>query len=74
LETLKSTVNRPCTNHHKKDVSNSDIIYKPLPEDDPKQRCPDITKAMDVLKWQPKTMLNYGLDETIKYFCTKINE
>ena len=58
----------------KKTGSNSDIIYKPLPVDDPKQRCPDISQAMTVLKWQPRTMLDSGLDKTIKFFRSKINE
>ena len=57
----------------KKTGSNSDIINKPLPEDDPKKRCPDITRAINVLNWQPKTMLDTGLDETIKFFRTKLN-
>ena len=57
----------------KKTGSNSDIINKPLPEDDPKRRCPDITRAINVLNWQPKTMLDTGLDETIKFFRTKLN-
>jgi nucleoside-diphosphate-sugar epimerase len=58
----------------KKIDSNSDIIYKTLPEDDPRQRCPNITKAMDVLKWQPRTMLDSGLDRTIKFFEPKLEE
>lgn len=54
--------------------SNSNIIYKSLPEDDPRQRCPDISKAMDVLDWQPKIMLDSGLDETINFFKSKLKE
>lgn len=48
--------------------SKSKIIYKSLPEDDPKQRRPDITKAKKILKWEPKVNLTQGLTETIKYF------
>lgn len=48
--------------------SKSKIIYKPLPEDDPKKRRPDISKAKKILKWQPKVDLNKGLLETIEYF------
>jgi UDP-glucuronate decarboxylase len=48
--------------------SRSKIEYKPLPEDDPKQRCPDITRAKDVLNWEPTTSLNDGLQRTIPYF------
>jgi dTDP-glucose 4,6-dehydratase len=52
--------------------SNSKIIFKPLPEDDPKRRCPDITKAKNLLKWEPKVTLDEGLEKTIKYFYSKI--
>ena len=48
--------------------SKSKIIYKPLPEDDPKRRKPDITKAKQILKWQPKVSLEEGLLKTIEYF------
>ena len=48
--------------------SKSEIIYKPLPEDDPKKRRPDISKAKKLLKWQPKVDLKQGLLETIEYF------
>jgi len=48
--------------------SKSKIIYKSLPEDDPKMRRPDITKAKKILKWKPEIQLETGLKETIKYF------
>ena len=48
--------------------STSQIVYKPLPVDDPKQRCPDITMAKNLLKWEPKVALDEGLDKTIHYF------
>lgn len=48
--------------------SKSRIIRKPLPEDDPMQRQPDITLAKKKLKWEPKVKLEDGLKETIKYF------
>jgi len=44
------------------------IIYKPLPEDDPRQRQPDITRAKKILKWQPKVKLADGLQRTIDWF------
>jgi UDP-glucuronate decarboxylase len=44
------------------------IVHQPLPEDDPRQRCPDITLARKVLGWQPKTLLEEGLARTIAYF------
>lgn len=48
--------------------SKSKIIYKSLPEDDPKRRKPDITKAVKILKWEPEIQLEEGLNKTIKYF------
>ncbi len=48
--------------------SKSKIVYKKLPQDDPKQRKPDISKANKVLKWQPKIGLVQGLGLTIAYF------
>jgi UDP-glucuronate decarboxylase len=48
--------------------SQSNIIFKPLPEDDPKQRQPNISLAKDKLGWEPKVKLEDGLKETIKYF------
>ena len=51
--------------------SKSRIIYKPLPQDDPKTRQPDITKAKKLLKWKPKVGLAEGLSQTVRYFKTK---
>ncbi|MBI5122382.1 GDP-mannose 4,6-dehydratase [Candidatus Roizmanbacteria bacterium] len=48
--------------------SRSEIVYKIIGEDDPKRRCPDITKAKKLLNWQPKVSLEEGLKQTIKYF------
>ncbi len=47
----------------------SQIEYHPLPADDPKQRCPDITLAKEVLDWQPSVDLNEGIAGTIKIMC-----
>jgi dTDP-glucose 4,6-dehydratase len=44
------------------------IILEPLPQDDPKRRCPDITKAKRLLKWEPKVALDEGLRLTLAYF------
>ena len=44
------------------------IVFEPLPQDDPKQRCPDITKAKRILKWEPKIGLEEGLRLTLDYF------
>ena len=48
--------------------SKSDVIRLPLPHDDPKQRCPDITKARASLSWEPEVALDEGLERTIDYF------
>ena len=48
--------------------SKSEIISEPLPEDDPKQRCPNIDLAKDALNWTPKVKLDDGLKQTIEYF------
>jgi len=48
--------------------SNSEIAYEPLPEDDPKQRRPDITRARTLLHWSPRTDLAVGLEQTIASF------
>jgi len=48
--------------------SRSKIVYCPLPQDDPTQRCPDITRARTMLRWQPKVPLDEGLKRTVTYF------
>ncbi len=50
--------------------SRSEILYKPLPSNDPVQRCPDITLARDKLGWEPTVKLKEGLIKTIAYFET----
>lgn len=50
--------------------SSSKIVFNPLPQDDPKQRQPDITLAKSKLNWQPTVSLEDGLKETISYFKT----
>jgi dTDP-glucose 4,6-dehydratase len=52
--------------------SKSKIIEKPLPQDDPKQRCPDITKAKEILGWEPKVDRKEGLKRTYEYFKDKV--
>lgn len=50
------------------------IVYKPLPQDDPKRRCPDIQKARKLLHWEPKVGLEEGLRLTLEYFQKKVAE
>ena len=52
--------------------SRSKIVFKPLPQDDPKQRRPDITRARSLLKWEPQVPLADGLKKTIGYFRRKV--
>lgn len=52
--------------------STSELVFNDLPVDDPKQRCPDISKARVILNWEPKIELFYGLTETAKYFSHKL--
>ena len=51
--------------------SKSPILFEKLPDDDPRRRCPDISKAKEHLKWQPKISLDLGLTKTIEYFACK---
>ena len=51
--------------------SESKIVYKILPQDDPTNRKPDITKANKILNWEPKYDLESGLLQTIEYFINK---
>jgi UDP-glucuronate decarboxylase len=53
--------------------SNSSMIHCPLPIDDPKQRCPDISKAIAELAWEPQIDLTSGLQQTIDYFKKALN-
>ena len=50
------------------------IVFRPLPQDDPKQRCPDITKARRILCWEPKVDLEEGLKRTYESFRQKVSQ
>jgi dTDP-glucose 4,6-dehydratase len=52
---------------------SGEIVFKPLPQDDPKVRQPDITKAKGLLGWSPKVSLDEGIRETLNYFKKKLN-
>ena len=52
--------------------SKSEIVHKELPEDDPKIRQPDITKAQEILNWQPEVDLDEGLEKTIAWFRKRL--
>ena len=50
-------------------ASSSQIVYRELPQDDPRRRCPDITRAQNALDWRPTTTLEIGLERTIRYLA-----
>ena len=52
--------------------ANVQIVFKPLPQDDPRQRCPDISKARRLLNWQPKVNLEEGLRLTLEFFRRQV--
>jgi UDP-glucuronate decarboxylase len=52
--------------------SKSKIVHHPLPKDDPKKRCPDITKARTLLNWEPKVPLAVGLKSTMEWYKQKL--
>ena len=54
--------------------SKSEIIYKPLPNDDPQQRRPDISKAKEKLNWEPKVGLETGLSTTIEWIKKELSK
>jgi UDP-glucuronate decarboxylase len=54
--------------------SRSRIVFRPLPQDDPLQRQPDITLAKEKLHWEPGTALEEGLQSTIAYFKTVLKD
>jgi len=53
--------------------SKSKIVFSPLPEDDPKVRQPNITKAKTLLGWEPQIGLQEGMEQTVPYFTQKIH-
>ena len=52
--------------------SRSKVVFKPLPQDDPRQRRPDISRARKWLNWEPRVPLAQGLRETIGYFRPRV--
>jgi dTDP-glucose 4,6-dehydratase len=54
--------------------SNSEIVSEPLPQDDPKQRKPDIAKAKTLLGWEPKIQLREGLERSMEYFRSAVGK
>ena len=54
--------------------SSSRIVHRDLPQDDPLQRCPDITRAQQILGWEPYVDLDDGLSRTVAYFTRMLAE
>jgi dTDP-glucose 4,6-dehydratase len=52
--------------------SSSEIVHRPLPEDDPRRRCPDISRAREVLGWEPRTAASEGLEKTLHWFAGRL--
>jgi nucleoside-diphosphate-sugar epimerase len=52
--------------------SSSEIVFRPLPEDDPRQRRPDTTRAREILGWEPTVSMEDGLARTLEYFRTAL--
>lgn len=69
---VELTIKELATRVIEKTGSKSELVYRPLPSDDPVQRQPDITVARDKLGWEPKVSLNDGLDPTIAYFDARL--
>ena len=57
-----------------KDVKRVNIVYKPMPTDDPQKRRPDTTRAKQVLDWQPRWTVRMGLEEMVRYYKAKMIE
>jgi nucleoside-diphosphate-sugar epimerase len=53
--------------------SQSRIVHEPLPEDDPKKRRPDITRARETLDWEPRVPAEEGLKLTFEWFAQRLN-
>jgi len=57
-----------------KPTRRSEIVYKPIPTDDPQKRRPDTTRAKETLKWQPRWTVRMGLEEMVRYYKAKMAE
>ena len=54
--------------------SGSELVHEPLPEDDPKRRCPDISRAKEILGWEPRVPAREGLKRTLDWFAGRIDD
>jgi nucleoside-diphosphate-sugar epimerase len=51
--------------------SESELVFEPLPKDDPKRHCPEITRTKEVLGWEPRTPVREGLKKTLEWFAER---
>jgi UDP-glucuronate decarboxylase len=69
---IKTCKSEPCSRQDESRatlaLTESKLVFKPLPEDDPTQRQPDITRAKEILGWEPRIPLDEGLTHTVNYF------
>jgi len=70
----EQTMNQIAKTILNKTHSTSALSYLPLPKDDPKQRCPDISRAKALLNWQPQVPFDLGIQHTIEYFDKMITQ
>ena len=56
------------------EVKKVNIVYRPMPTDDPQKRRPDTTRAKETLNWQPKWTVRMGLEEMVRYYKAKMAE
>jgi dTDP-glucose 4,6-dehydratase len=68
---VEYTVREVATLILKLSASASELVYEPLPQDDPKQRCPDISRAREALGWEPRVPAEEGLSRTIEWFAER---
>jgi dTDP-glucose 4,6-dehydratase len=54
--------------------AKSRILFEPLPQDDPTRRRPDITRAKEILSWEPKIKLRHGLEKSLEYFRSCVRQ
>jgi nucleoside-diphosphate-sugar epimerase len=53
--------------------TESELVFEPLPEDDPKRRCPDIARARETLSWEPRVPAEEGLKKTVDWFAQRLD-
>lgn len=73
-ELVRETVEKVQKEDGDTPVRKVEIVYKPIPMDDPQKRRPDTTRAKETLDWQPKWTVKMGLEEMVRYYKAKMTE